>query len=461
MSPWRFLDVGARTTTEGVADIRGDGCHRSCGRITDLANGLSSISCSFAVAEYRRNLRLCIFLPSKSLAASRTNCSGDRLTSEVRLTADTLPDVRTNAHVWALQWFGCSALTLSLYTTFCVALACVAFLRPLPTYDRLLYAGAVASLRYSDPVILHHIARAEFDAEPSPFQFENVASDPYFLDVYNNPNHFVQQLGLSRVKLGYVAAGYILWRGGLPILVGLRLISACCLLIVGLTLLTWTHNAVLCFLVLLTPPVLNMGRMVTGDPMSTTVILLALFALAKQKPLLAAILLLASILVRSDNFVLVLILLVWMYWSGLIHAPFATICAVFAIATSALVNWTAGMFPYRVLMQHSFIRAETEPLAHPVPIDFAGYLHALAGLRAIPYTFMTVWLLVAAVAWKHLPKSSFFRRLFPVIGLYIVIRLLIFPNFDDRVFVWAYLAAGVGLIQTAQFPLANPEPNCP
>ena len=36
-------------------------------------------------------------------------------------------------------------------------------------------------------------------------------------------------------------------------------------------------------MLLLTPPVLNMGRMVTADPLSTAIIFLALFSLAKKR----------------------------------------------------------------------------------------------------------------------------------------------------------------------------------
>jgi len=347
------------------------------------------------------------------------------------------------------RWFGCPLPVFLAYGIFCIALAVIAFLRPLPTYDRFLYAGAVASFRYSDPVTLYRIARAEFDAQPSPFPFENVSSETYFLDIYNNPNHFAQQLGPFRFKVGYVTAGYILWRAGLPILISLRLISASCLFIVALALLAWTHDALLCPLLLLTPPVLNMGRMVTADPLSSTVILLAFFAIARERPLLAAGLLLGSALVRADNLVLVLILLVWMLWSRLLRLPVACFCAALTIAISAFVHWTASMFGYRVLVQHSFIRPEIEPLTHPVLITFAGYLHALAGLRAIPYTFMPVWLLVSAALWKLMPKGSIFRECFGVVGFYIIVRLLIFPSPDDRFFVWAYLLAGVALIQIA------------
>lgn len=284
-----------------------------------------------------------------------------------------------------------------------------------------------------------------------------MTGEPYFADVYNNPNHFAQQLGLFRVKLGYVATGYALWRAGLPILVGLRLISACCLFIVGMALLAWTRDVFLCPVLLLTPPVLNMGRMVTGDPFSTTVIFLALFALARRNTLLSAILLLASIVIRSDNVVLVLILLLWMIWSQRLRLRTGAAFAALAVTAFALINRIAGLYSWRVLMQHSFIQPEIQPVSHPVSITFVGYLHALAGLRAIPYTFMTVWILVAAAVWRRLPATSIFRHLLPVTGLYVVVRLLIFPNFDDRVFVWAYLLAGVALIQASQSPL--PECN--
>ena len=202
-----------------------------------------------------------------------------------RASFQTIPD---REQVAFRNWFGCSNLALFLYTGFCVALATATYFRPLPTFDRYLYAGAVASLRYSDPVTIHRIARAEFDAQPSPFPFESVAAEPYFADVRDNPYHFAQQLGLFRVKLGYVAAGYVLWRAGLPILAGLRLISACCLFLVGMVVLASTGDALLAAVLLLTPPVLNLGRMVTADPSVNGDGFVALFALDKKRDLLAS-----------------------------------------------------------------------------------------------------------------------------------------------------------------------------
>jgi len=346
--------------------------------------------------------------------------------------------------------FGCSTPVFFLYAGFCLALATIAYFRPVATFDRYLYAGAVASLRYSDPITIHRIARGEFDAQPSPFQYESVAAEPYFVDVRDNPYHFVQQLGLFRLKLGYVTGGYVLWRAGLPILVGLRLISACCLLVLGLTVLAWTHEALLAAMLLLTPPVLNMGRMVTADPLSTTMVILALFALARKRNLVAASLLLASIVVRPDNIVLVLMLLAWMVGRRNIRFSVGAIFIALAVVAVTLTNLIAHVYNWRVIMQHSFVKPVVEPVSHPILISFAGYLHAVEGLRAIPYTFMTMWILVAVITWRSLPSRSIFRDLLPLAGGSIVIRLVMFPNFDDRFFVWFYLLAGIALIQIGQ-----------
>src|SRR5215831_7024610 len=95
------------------------------------------------------------------------------------------------------RWFGCSSPVLIVYVAFCLALAAIAYLRPLPTFDRYLYAGAVASLRYSDPVTIHRVAREEFDVQPSPFPYKSILGDDglYAIDLRDNPYHFVQDLG--------------------------------------------------------------------------------------------------------------------------------------------------------------------------------------------------------------------------------------------------------------------------
>jgi hypothetical protein len=329
-------------------------------------------------------------------------------------------------------------------------LAIAGFLRSLPTYDRFFYAGAIASLRYSDPITIHRIARAEFDAQPSPFAYQRVINEPYFVDVRDNPYHFVQQLGFYRVKPAYIAIGYALWRAGLPILVSLRLISAFCFFIVGLALLAWSHDALLSAILLLTPPVLNLGRMVTADPLSTTIIFLGLFALASKRDLLGAGILAASVLVRVDNLVLVIIVLTWMVWRRRIRFSVGVVSGMLAVVVTVLINSITHYYGWRVLIQHTFVRPETEPVSHPVLVSFTGYLHALMALRVIPYTFMTIWLLVAAAVWKRLPSGSSFRDLLPPVGICVLLRIAIFPDLDDRFFVWAYLLAGVALIQTAR-----------
>ncbi|MGA7314596.1 MAG: hypothetical protein WBX22_11565, partial [Silvibacterium sp.] len=57
--------------------------------------------------------------------------------------------------------------------------------------------------------------------------------------------------------------------------------------------------------------------------------------------------------------------------------------------------------------------------------------------------------------WKRLPSGSVFRDLLSLAGLYIVVRLAMFPNFDDRFFLWTYLLAAIALIQSDQVPASD------
>jgi len=313
-----------------------------------------------------------------------------------------------------------------------------------------LYAGAVASLRYSDPAIIHSIARGETDRQQSPFDFAAVDSEPYFTDIRDNPQHFVEQLGLFRVKLGYVATGYLLWRMGLPILFSLRLITTFAFVAVGLTLLSWTHEPLLSAGLLLTTPILNISRMVTADPLSTATIFLAMYLLTTDRNLLVANLLLCSIVVRPDNLFLAVPFLIWMVLQKRLTFASTSVFVTLSLAAAMLVSRIAHVYRWRVVLQHGFIKPEIEPVSHPVQISISNYLHALTELRAAPYTSLTTWALVTVVAWRILPSRSIFCELFPLVGICILLRLVSFPNPDDRFFAWAYLLAGTALIQTIQ-----------
>lgn len=88
----------------------------------------------------------------------------------------------------------------------------------------------------------------------------------------------------------------------------------------------------------------------------------------------------ASILVRSDNVVLAVILLPWMVWRRRIRFALGALFGALAVLAAALVGRIAGVYGWRVIMQHGFVKPVIEPIAHPVLISFAGYLHAVAGL---------------------------------------------------------------------------------
>jgi hypothetical protein len=139
-----------------------------------------------------------------------------------------------------------------LYFVFLAAISVAGFLRPLHTFNRVLYAATVASFQYSDPLSFTRFARQEFDKELDPYVSEPQYSE-YTNAVLENPQVLYNHVWLFKIKAGYVWLGYLLWRMGLPILVGLRLISAVSLFVLGMLLLVWTREELASALLILIP----------------------------------------------------------------------------------------------------------------------------------------------------------------------------------------------------------------
>jgi hypothetical protein len=328
----------------------------------------------------------------------------------------------------------------SLYIIFLFSMSVLCYLRPLPTYDRLLYAAMVASLRYPDAATIYKLATQEFENEPTRYKYTN--PNPYFTDLLQNPEHLKAQLWIFKVKLAYPALGYVLWRAGVPILHGLRVVSAASFFLVGLLMLAWTGRPLPSALIMLSMPVLDMGRMVTADPLATAVVLWAFYFMSRRRYLLGFTILCASVLVRIDLLVLVLVAGAWLIWRGQVRSELAVPLAVASLIATASIQHFAGYQSWRLLMYAAFVSPILDPVSHPAFITARQYFSALLlGLRSIPYTFLPITAFMAVLAWSRVSGEVLL-----IAAFYVVIRILMFPNLDDRFFVWLYALAGAELI---------------
>lgn len=203
-------------------------------------------------------------------------------------------------------------------------------------------------------------------------------------------------------------------------------------------------------LLLLSPPVWELGRSTTPDALSSLIVLLALFLLLEKRALLPGmILLLASIYVRTDNALLVFIVLAFLYAAGFGVKLFEVgILAALAVASVVIINHFAGDYGAKVLYYRSFVEA---PVAVGEIVPHFGVADYMAALKAclsaalhgmyIPFFLMGV---VGVLRGAPLPILG----LATATAVYTGAHLVIFPNPETRFFGPFFVAMGLALTST-------------
>ncbi len=340
-----------------------------------------------------------------------------------------------------------------LYFLFLAAISFAGFLRPARTFDRLLYAAAVASLRYSDPSAIHAIARREYDREPEPYVAE-AQYTKYTNAVLDDPQILYNHVWLFKIKAGYVYLGYLLWRLGVPILVALRLISAASLFLLGLLVLDWTNDELASGVLMLVPPILSTGRMVTADPLSTLAIIAALLCWWRERLNATLFLMLVAVVVRTDNVVLGILLVGLLLGTKKLSLRKSLAAVAVFVATALCINHFSGYYGWGVVMYHSFVHPVLDPVHHLQRITRTEYFQALkiCALQVI-YSPTPVFAFMWLVAWRR--STGLLRQMLALAAVWSIVRLLMFPNPDERFFVWVYVLVGVTVLFSSRSAPTN------
>jgi hypothetical protein len=203
-------------------------------------------------------------------------------------------------------------------------------------------------------------------------------------------------------------------------------------------------------LLLVSPPVWELARSTTPDALSSLIVLLALFLLFEKRAILPGmILLMVSIYVRTDNAVLALIVLAFLYVAGFGVRLFeAVVLAALAVASVFIINHFAGDYGAKVLYYRSFVEA---PIAVGEIVPRFGIAEYLAALKLclsgvlhgmyIPFLLMGV---VGVLRRTPLPILA----VATVTTVYTGAHLVIFPNPETRFFGPFFVAMGLALMST-------------
>jgi hypothetical protein len=214
-----------------------------------------------------------------------------------------------------------------------------------------------------------------------------------------------------------------------------------------MVLLGWTHRPFYSALLMATPAISGLGRIGTPDALSSLLLLSSTWALVRARIFPGVLLLLVSIWSRTDNILIVILILAWLAGTGKLSLSQAAVLTLLGVASVLVINHFSGNYGLSVLFRYSFIGGRS-PAEIAAEVSLRDYVMVVGrGVEGIGGQELALWTLLGVAAWRWLPKSLPSRQVLVPIALAAIARFLLFPNAEDRYFAWAYLIAGACFIE--------------
>ena len=327
------------------------------------------------------------------------------------------------------------ALTIFGYLIFIAAVSWLCFRHPVPDdFDRYMYEAIVRLRREPADIVYSQVKHESPRAEQS--------------SILDSPDHMLKLQPLYAIRPAYLWLIALLSAGGLSIPNAINLISAASIAGIGVLLFFWTDLALLSALLLASAPILVLGRTGTPDALSAFFLLLGFWAIWKGRVYGLAPLL-VSVLIRTDNVLVVLVVLIWLVYERRLTWTWAAGLSAIAIGTVLFINHFAHNYGWSVLFHWTFLGGYRSPADIPPGITAREYVSAVVRGLAHIFSYVTLWIFLGLAAWRRSPSC---RQLLAVTGLASAAHFLLFPSAEERYLIWAFLVAGVSFILSVMSP---------
>jgi hypothetical protein len=222
--------------------------------------------------------------------------------------------------------------------------------------------------------------------------------------------------------------------------------------LLGLLVFRWTSRYVqpgcavlFSFLLMLAPPIAQMGRTPISDALSTVIATFSLYLLLETKREMAGIsLLLISVFVRTDNIALVAAVLTFLWLVRRLSFLQALILGGLAAGSVIFINKMAGDYGLAMLYYRNFIGTPIAPADMVLHLSVTDYFRAFRGsVGVVAQSWLMPFLLLGVIGLYRRPSR------FALLGIalaYIGIHFLILPNWVERWFVVAYLPLALSAV---------------
>jgi hypothetical protein len=351
-----------------------------------------------------------------------------------------------------------SLLLISVYLLFMGSISRHLYKTPLYAMDSVGYMGN--ALLFGDNNIARIHAQVYADLEtrvPQPARDHLLGHDPGAPADQNasrqlrarDPYRFAEFLPFYAIRPLYNRVLWLVSKTGLGLVRSTAFLSAAAYFFLAWLLLAWMQRyAALPFavamasLVMISPPLMILGRETTADALATLVAFSALYLMFEKESLLAGlIVLLASLYFRTDFVVLAGPALFVCWIEKRLKFWHAAVLAAVALASVLSINYFAGDYGIKMLYYRNFIGTPLAPGEMAARFSLGDYRSAFrAGVMLAAGSFFLPFLLAGV---SGLLGPARVRAVFAVTSAYSLLHFLVLPNWEERWFCVFYLAMGL------------------
>jgi hypothetical protein len=344
-----------------------------------------------------------------------------------------------------------------LYVLLLAGVARHLYYKPIYSMDSIQYMGNALLMEEHDPVRIHQRVYGEVQRFVPRTEREGLLG--YEVGAPSDQNKsrqerasnaytFAEFLPLFAIRPLYNQTLWLVSKTGLGLVRSGLLISVTSYFLLGVLAFIWlgrytspVFTLAFSILLMISPPLMDLGRETTADPLATLVAFASLYLIFEQRRLFAGmILLLASIYFRTDFVVLAgpVILACWL--QRRIELWKAAVLSILAVASVLCINHFAGDYGMGMLYYRNFTGVPVAPGEMTVRLSSRDYFLALrAGITLMMASFFLPFLLLGTtgIALRQM------RGLFAATLAYVLLHFLILPNWQERWFGVFYLSMAV------------------
>lgn len=352
---------------------------------------------------------------------------------------------RANAGIFALYVLMLGGVAIHLYRT------------PIYSMDSIQYMGNALLMEERDPVRIHQRVYDDVRRSVPRVEREGLlghvegATADYAKSRRMraaNPYRYAEFLPLFAIRPLYNQTLWLVSKTGLGLVRSGIVISVGSYFLLGILVFVWLGNYVSSWLILagsmlllVSPPLMAMGRETTADALATLIAFTSLYLIFEKRRLMPGMtLLLASIYFRTDFVVLAAPVILACWWERRIDFWKAAVLAVLAVASVLCINHFAGDYGIKMLYYRNFVGVPIAPGEMTVQFSLRDYVAAFGtGVTLVANSFFLPFLLLGTIGMA----SKRMRVLFVVALSYVALHFVVLPNWQERWVGLFYLSMGV------------------